>query len=155
MDDYPVLSTDLFRVGVRRASPVCRLVESRRFCYNNINMKLILRWLINALALLVVAQVITGFSVDTFYHALIAALVLGLLNAIIRPLLILVTLPVNILTLGLFIFVINAFLLWFMSTFIAGVTLTGFWSAIAVAIILWAVSVVTNQLLKTNEKISA
>ncbi|PIX62184.1 hypothetical protein CO057_02785 [Candidatus Uhrbacteria bacterium CG_4_9_14_0_2_um_filter_41_50] len=118
-------------------------------------MKLILRWLINALALLVVAQVITGFSVDTFYHALIAALVLGLLNAIIRPLLILVTLPVNILTLGLFIFVINAFLLWFMSTFIAGVTLTGFWSAIAVAIILWAVSVVTNQLLKTNEKISA
>ena len=113
-------------------------------------MKLILRWIINALALLVVAEVITGFSVDTFYHALVAAFVLGLLNAVIRPLLILITLPVNILTLGLFTFVINAFLLWFMSTFIAGVDIIGFWSAIGVAIILWAVSVVTNHLLKTD-----
>lgn len=150
MDDYSVLPADLFRVGARRVLPVCRLVGNRRFCYNNATMKLILRWIINALALLAVAEIITGFSVDTFYHALIAALVLGLLNAIIRPLLILITLPVNILTLGLFTFVINAFLLWFMSTFIAGVTLVGFWSAIAVAIILWAVSVVTNQLLKTE-----
>ncbi len=118
-------------------------------------MKLILRWIINALALLVVAEIITGFSVDSFYHALIAALALGLLNAVIRPLLILVTLPVNILSLGLFTFVINAFLLWFMSTFIAGVELHGFWSALIVAIILWAVSVVTNQLLKTNKENSA
>ena|SRR3989339_370749 len=115
-------------------------------------MKLILRWIINALALLVVSELIAGFFVDSFYHALIAALVLGLLNAIIRPLLIIITLPVNILTLGLFTFVINAFLLWFMSTFIAGVDIIGFWSALGAAIILWAVSVVTNQLLIQDQK---
>lgn len=115
-------------------------------------MKLILRWIINAMALLVVAEIITGFSIDGFYHALIAAFVMGLLNAVIRPLLILITLPVNILTLGLFTFIINAFLLWFMSTFIAGVEISGFWSAVGAAIILWAVSIVTNHLLKTDSQ---
>lgn len=111
-------------------------------------MKLILRWIINALALLVLTQIIPGFGVSGFYIALVAALVLGLLNAIVRPLLILLTLPLNILTLGLFTFVINAGLIWFMSTFVKGVELTSFWSAMLVAIVLWAVAVITNFFLK-------
>ncbi len=111
-------------------------------------MRVLLRWLINALTLLVLTQLVAGFAVDSFYHALIAALVLGLLNAIVRPVLIVLTLPINIVTLGLFTFVINAGLIWFMSTFIKGVELTSFWSAILVAIVLWAVATITNFFLK-------
>jgi putative membrane protein len=103
-------------------------------------MKLLLRWVVNALALLVATQIIPGFEVTGFYAALIAALVLGLLNAIIRPVLLLLTLPVNIVTLGLFTFVINGLLVWFMATFVKGVSVDGFWPAMAVGIFAWAVS---------------
>lgn len=113
-------------------------------------MKLLLRWLINALALLAATQFISGFEVNTFYAAIMAALVLGLLNAVVRPVLIFFTLPINIITLGLFVFVINGFLIWFMSTFIKGVTVDGFLPALLVGIFLWAVSVVTNWFLKTD-----
>ena len=114
-------------------------------------MKLILRWLINALALLAATQLIAGFSVSTVYAAIIAALVLGLLNAIVRPVLVILTLPINIITLGLFTFVINAFLIWFMATFVKGVTVDGFLQALAVAIILWAVSTATTWFLQTEK----
>jgi len=112
-------------------------------------MKLLLRWLINALALLLVTELLVGFSVDTFYHALIAALILGLINAIIRPVLLILTLPVNILTLGLFTFVVNALMILLMGTIVKGVEIEGFWTALAAAVVLWAVSVITNYLLKT------
>ncbi|MBT4857472.1 phage holin family protein [Candidatus Uhrbacteria bacterium] len=115
-------------------------------------MKTLLRWVINALALLVLTQVVPGFAIDTFYHALIAALVLGLLNAIVRPVAIILTLPINIVTLGLFTFVINAGLIWFMSTFIKGVEVTDFWAAILVAIVLWAVATITNFFLKHTKE---
>ncbi|MEK7183263.1 MAG: phage holin family protein [Patescibacteria group bacterium] len=113
-------------------------------------MRLILRWLINALALIVATKFIVGFEVETFYAAVIAALVLGLLNAVVRPVLILLTLPVTILTLGLFTFVINAALVWFMSTFIDGVSVDGFLPALMVAIFLWAVSTITSWFLKQD-----
>ena len=113
-------------------------------------MRLILRWLINALALVVATQFIGGFEVRGFYAALIAALILGLLNAIVRPVLILLTLPVNIVTLGLFTFVINAGLIWFMSSFVKGVDVDGFLPALLLAIFLWAVSTITNWFLKTD-----
>ena len=115
-------------------------------------MRLILRWIINALALLALTQIVDGFGVSGFYIALVAALVLGLLNAIVRPVLLLLTLPINLLTLGLFTFVINAGLIWFMSTFIKGVEVTNFWSAILVAIVLWAVGVITNFFLKHDKE---
>lgn len=111
-------------------------------------MKLLLRWLINALALLAATQFISGFEVSTIYAAIIAALVLGLLNAVIRPVLVLLTLPISIVTLGLFVFVINALLIWFMATFVKGVTVDGFLPALAVAIFLWAVSTATNWFLQ-------
>ncbi len=83
-------------------------------------MKLILRWLISAATLMLVAYYVPGIAVVSFYSALIAALVLGLVNAILRPLAILFTLPVNILTLGLFTFVINALMFWFASSIVKG-----------------------------------
>lgn len=114
-------------------------------------MKLILRWLINAATLLLATQFIAGFHVNNFYAALIAALILGLLNAIVRPVLIILTLPVNIVTLGLFTFVINAFLIWIVGTFVKGVTIDGFLPALMVAILLWAVGTLTSWFLHTPE----
>ena len=85
-----------------------------------------------------------SIKVDTFVTALIAALVLGLVNAIIRPVLVLLTLPVTLLTLGLFIFVINGLLFWFVGSFVPGFHVAGFWAgvfgAIVYSIISWVLS---------------
>lgn len=75
-------------------------------------MKLIVRWLLLAAALLLVAHLYAGVTVSSFGSAMVAALALGLLNTIVRPLLVLLTLPVTLLTLGLFLFVINALMFW-------------------------------------------
>ncbi len=114
------------------------------------NMQLLLRWLLNAAALLLVAYLVPGVHVAGFYAALIAALVLGIVNALIRPLLILLTLPITILTLGLFTLVINAFLLWFVSTVVKGFAIDGFVPALLGALVLWAMSVITNSLLQND-----
>jgi len=107
-------------------------------------MRLVLVWLVNALALLALPYVFPGVKVDTFVAALIAALALGLINALIRPLLILLTLPVTLLTLGLFIFVINGLLFWWVGSFVDGFHVSGFWSgffgAIIYSIISWLLS---------------
>lgn len=115
-------------------------------------MKFLLRWIINAVALLAITQILPGFFVENFYFALIAALVLGLVNAVIRPVLLVLTFPITIVTLGLFTFVINAFLIWFVSTVLEGFAVDGFITALASAIILWAVSVMTNWLIKQANK---
>ncbi len=93
-------------------------------------MKLILRWFLLAAALLLVANVYSGVSVASFGSALIAALVLGLLNTLVRPLLVLLTLPVTILTLGLFLFVINALMFWTAGSVLAGFVVQGFVAAL-------------------------
>jgi len=117
-------------------------------------MKILFRWLINALALLAITQLLEGFTVDNLYHALMIALVLGFINALIRPVLLLLTLPINILTLGLFTFVINALLIWFVSTFMQGFQVDGFLTAVAAAIVLWIVSTITNRLIKQSNELS-
>lgn len=109
---------------------------------------LIFRWIINALALLLVAYLVPGFGVATLYTALIAALVLGLVNALVRPLLFVLTLPVTILTLGLFTFVLNALMIWLVSTIVKGFTVEGFVPALLAAVILWVVSLLTNWLIE-------
>jgi len=107
-------------------------------------MRLLALWLINALALMAVAYLLPGIRVASFATALVAALVLGLVNAVIRPLLILLTLPATLLTLGLFIFVINGLLFWFVGSFIAGFVVAGFWwgvfGAVAYSIVSWVLS---------------
>lgn len=114
-------------------------------------MKLVLRWLINAVALLLIAQLVPGIDVASFYIALIAALILGLVNALIRPLLIVLTLPINILTLGLFTLVINALLFWFVSSFIQDFSVEGFLAAFLGALIMALVSWLTNTALKDTK----
>lgn len=93
-------------------------------------MRILIRWCINALALLAVAYLYSGVQVEGIFAALIAALVLGLVNAIIRPILILLTLPVTLLTMGLFIFVINALLFWMVAQVVNGFTVRDFMAAL-------------------------
>ena len=109
-------------------------------------MTLIVRWFFNALALLLVAYLYSGVKVDGIFAALIAALVLGLVNAVIRPLLVLLTLPVTIVTLGLFIFVINAFLFWFVAEVVKGFTVTGFMAALIGSLMFSVVTLLTSWL---------
>jgi len=111
-------------------------------------MYLILRLIINALIILGIAYFFPGIEVSGFYSALIVALVLGLINAIIRPILVFLTLPVNILTLGLFTLVINAFLFWFVSTVVKGFYVDSFSVAFFGALILWLISWLTNSFVK-------
>jgi putative membrane protein len=93
-------------------------------------MKMLTRWLLLAGALLLVAHLYPGVVVTSFTSALIAALVLGLLNTIVRPLLVLLTLPATLLTLGLFLFVINALMFWAAASLLDGLAVTGFWAAL-------------------------
>lgn len=102
--------------------------------------RLLLVWLINALALIAVAYLMPSITVSSFGAALIAALVLGLVNAVVRPVLVLLTLPVTILTLGLFIFVLNGLLFWMVGTWLAGFDVGGFWSGVIGAILFSLVS---------------
>lgn len=98
-------------------------------------MTLLLVWLINTVSLMAVAYLLPSIRIENFTTALVAALVLGLVNTFIRPLLLLLTLPVTILTLGLFIFVINGLLFWFVGSFIRGFVVEGFWSGVIGAIL--------------------
>ena len=112
-------------------------------------MRLLIRWFINATTLLVIAKYVPGVEVGGWYAAFMVALVLGLVNALIRPLIILLTLPVTILTLGLFTFVINATLFWFVSTFMGNFSVTGFWpafwGALCLSIVSWVVSLILKK----------
>ncbi len=102
-------------------------------------MKLLIRLLINALAILLIAYLVPGVAVSGFYTALIVAVVLGLLNLVIKPLILLLTLPITIITLGLFTFVINALLFWFVGTVVKGFSVEGFIPAFIGALILTVV----------------
>lgn len=133
-----------------RAQPAQRQPNIHWFVFNLIYMRLLLRWLISAVTLMLIAYYLPGVAVASFYAALIAALILGLLNALVRPLLLLLTLPVNIITLGLFTFVINALVFWLASSIAKGFYVDGFWPAFWGALIMWLVGVITNSLLKKN-----
>ena len=110
-------------------------------------LKLLLVWLINALCLLAVAYLIPGVQVVDFKAALIAAAVLGLINAFIKPVLKLLTLPVTILTLGLFSFVLNALMFGLAAYLLAGFNVAGFWPALFGALVFGLLSWAANALL--------
>jgi putative membrane protein len=110
-------------------------------------LTLLARWILNAAALLLVAYLYPGVQVETFLAAAIAALVLGLVNAVLRPLLILLTLPATILTLGLFIFVINALLFWLVAEIVGGFRVTGFVAALVGSILYSLITLATSWLL--------
>jgi putative membrane protein len=93
-------------------------------------MKLILKWLFSAAALLAVAYLYSGVTVSSFTGALIAAAVLGALNMVVRPILVLLTLPVTLVTLGLFLFVVNALMFWAAASLTSGLNVAGFGAAL-------------------------
>jgi putative membrane protein len=110
-------------------------------------VRLLIVWLINAVALLAVPWLITSIHIDSFVAALFAALLLGLVNTVLRPLLVLLTLPVTILTLGLFIFVINGLLFMLVAAFVPGFHVAGLWSAMLGAVLYSVVSWLLSALL--------
>ncbi len=112
-------------------------------------MELILVWILNAVALLIVAYLLPGITVASFGSALIAALVLGLLNTLVKPVLILLTLPITIVTLGLFLLVLNALVFWFAGSVLKGFQVNGFWWALLGAFIYSVLSGVLSRLLTT------
>jgi putative membrane protein len=107
-------------------------------------MRLLIAWLINAAALFALPYLMQSIRVESFVVALIAALILGLVNTLIRPVLVLLTLPVTVVTLGLFIFVINGLLFALVAKFVSGFHVAGFWSAVGGALVYsilsWALS---------------
>ncbi len=110
-------------------------------------LMLLARWLVNAAALLLVAYIYPGVHVESFVAALIAALVLGLVNAFIRPLAVILTFPVTLITLGLFLFVINALLFWLVAEVVHGFAVSGFWAALVGSILYSLITLVTSWLL--------
>jgi putative membrane protein len=110
-------------------------------------MTLLLVWILNAVALLIVAYLLPGITVAGFGSALIAAVVLGLLNMLVKPVLIFLTLPITIVTLGLFLIVLNALLFWFVGSIIKGFQVNGFWWALIGAILYSIISGLLSRLL--------
>ena len=115
-------------------------------------LSLLARWILNAAALLLGAYLYPGVSVESFLAAAIAALVLGLVNAVIRPILVLLTLPVTLLTLGLFLFVINALMFWLVAEIVPGFKVTGFMAALLGSILYSLITLVTSWLLFPRRK---
>ena len=108
-------------------------------------MFLLIRLVINIVAILIISYLFPKvIRVDGFWAALIAAFLLGIVNAILRPILVLLTLPITIITLGLFLLVINGFMLWLVSAFVKGFQVNGFWGAvlgsILISIVSWALA---------------
>lgn len=113
-------------------------------------MRLLIVWLINTIALFVLPYLMSSITVSSFGTALLAALVLGLINAMIKPVLVLLTLPVTILTLGLFIFIINGLMFWFVSSMVSGFHVAGFWAAVGGALLYSIISWALSTLLLKN-----
>ncbi len=112
-------------------------------------MRLILTWLLAACALLVVAYIYPGVQVQSFTSALIAAAVIGLLNAVLRPVLVVLTLPVTLVTLGLFLFVINALMFWAAASVLDGFHVNGFLAALLGSLIYSALMLVVGSAVRS------
>jgi putative membrane protein len=111
-------------------------------------LKILARWFLLACALLLVAHLFSGVQVTSFTSAMVAAMVLGLLNAVVRPLLVILTLPATILTLGLFLFVINAAMFWAAAWMLDGLKVTSFGAALVGSLIYSACGVVIEMALE-------
>lgn len=111
-------------------------------------MSIIFRLLLVTLSLLIVARYVPGVYIEGLYPALVASTVLGLLNLFVRPIIVILTIPLTVLTIGLFVLVINATLFWFAATFIKGFTVDGFWSALVGSLIVSLISTIGNRYIK-------
>jgi putative membrane protein len=111
-------------------------------------MLFVARFMVTPVVLLFAAYLIPGVEVSGIYSALVVAILLGVINITLRPLLILLTLPITILTLGLFTFVINALLLWSIASFVEGFAFTGFWPAFVTALLVSVANWAGHHLIK-------
>ena len=116
-------------------------------------LRLLLRWLLSALALIGITYLVPGIHVSGFLVALLAALVIGIVNALVRPLLILLTLPVTVLTLGLFLLVIKALLFGLAAWLVPGFTVDGVGAAVLGSVLYWLASLAINALLGIERKV--
>ncbi|MCK0161730.1 phage holin family protein [Allomuricauda sp. F6463D] len=114
-------------------------------------MKLILRLLLNALAVVILSYVLPGVGVDSIMTAIIVAVVLSLLNFLVKPILVILTLPITILTLGLFLLVINAIIILLTSNLIDGFHVTSFWWAIIFSLLLSFLQAILHSILKEDQ----
>ena len=114
-------------------------------------MHILLRWLISTAALFAVPYIVPGVSVGNIWNAIVAAAVIGLINLLIRPILLIFTLPINMLTLGLFTLVVNAVLFWFASTIVDGFEVNGFLAAFLGALAYWLIAWAGNLIAGTKK----
>jgi len=112
-------------------------------------MKLIIKWLLSAAALLLVAYLYSGVQVNSFTAALVAAFVIGLFNIVLRPVLVVLTLPVTVVTLGLFLFVINALMFWAAAYVLDGFQVNGFVAALLGSLIYSVLGIVIDSALES------
>lgn len=113
---------------------------------------LLFRWLLNTIALVIVVNVVPGFTVTSVWALIGASAVLGLLNAVVRPLLFWLTLPLTIVTLGLFLLALNAMMLELTDWIVPGFEIVSFWRALLGAIVLSLISLITNQIGREEKK---
>ena len=111
-------------------------------------MKLLAKWLLSAAALLAVAYLYSGVQIQNYSSALIAALVIGLLNSVLRPILVILTLPVTVVTVGLFLFVINALMFWAAASLLAGFNVSGFAAALIGSLIYSVLAIIIDSALQ-------
>ena len=111
-------------------------------------MTILANWIVSGLAIFLSAYLLSGVHVDGFATALVVAVVLGIVNAVLKPILIILTLPINILTLGLFTLVINALLILLTTQFVSGFRVDGFWWAFLFSLVLSVVNSVLHSLIK-------
>ncbi|HYA14295.1 MAG TPA: phage holin family protein [Syntrophales bacterium] len=116
-------------------------------------MGLLIRWLILTIAIIVASYLLEGIHISGFFSAFFAAAILGILNALFRPVLIILTLPINILTLGLFTFIINALMLKMASGVIPGFEVHGFWTAVFGALIISFISWLLNSFISDRGRV--
>ena len=114
---------------------------------------LLIKWIINSLAMLIVTYIVKGIEVASPITAIVAAFVLGIINAFLRPFIILITLPINIFTLGIFTFFINGFLFYLVSKIVKGFVITGFWPAFLGALLFSVISLFLSLLINKEGRI--
>lgn len=112
--------------------------------------KLLIRWIFVTAAILAVPYVINGVEVDSFGSAFVAAAVLGILNVVLRPILVILTLPITVLTLGIFLFVINAIIFHFVAGLVAGIAVHSFWSSLGASLVVSFANWITNLSIRSG-----
>jgi putative membrane protein len=132
-----------------------RLAAASGFAYESaLTMQgLVIRWLVSALALYLTSLIVRGIEIQGVFPLLFAAVTIGILNAVVRPFILLLTLPLNIVTLGLFTLVVNAGMLWMASKVVVGFNVHGFWSALGGWLLMSFFTFVINLLIGESGRI--